>query len=274
MDIGSFLQENKRWLLGCALGGVVFVVARVVIGSIYDPRPLQQQAGSNVSAAQKPDSAVYDQKAQQDLRAEGEALAAERDRLVPELSFQRDPAWQIENKGMSPDEYLGKVGRELKLRIQRAASERHVDAPDKDLAWTSPAGVDEIRNVLFGLELVDVASRRLFAAHDAVCLRDPEAPGLASIRFTVDEGRNKSSGRHLKPGEVDVRDLVDQQRIAIEFRSDAATAFAFLESCREPGRTLGIEPPLLITQPTRRGEPLTVKGNLIGIAFKAEPKGN
>ena len=37
MDVGAFVQENKRWLLGCAIGGLVFFIARGVISSIYDP---------------------------------------------------------------------------------------------------------------------------------------------------------------------------------------------------------------------------------------------
>ena len=267
MDAGAFVQENKRWLLGCALGLVVFFVARMVIAAAFDPEPQRRQARSIASSARQADNAVYDAAALAALRKEGEELQQEKGRLREQLAFVHDPVFKVEGHG-APDEYLGRIGRELKLRIQKAAAQREVEAGDDKFRWPSPTGQDDVRAVLFGLELVDVASQRLFAAHDAVRALEPLALGLAALSFTVEE-RHGTRGPEprTRPGEVDLRDLFEQQRVTFEFRCDAATARAFFESCREPGKALVVER-LEVVQPARRNEPLLVKGVLLGIAFK------
>ena len=58
MDVGSFVQENKRWLLGCAVGLAVFFVARGVLGAVYDPVPDRRAARSTQQSAQS--SEIYD----------------------------------------------------------------------------------------------------------------------------------------------------------------------------------------------------------------------
>jgi hypothetical protein len=271
MDLGAFVQENKRWLLACALGLVVFFVARAVIGAVYDPAPLRGQAQAIVRGAQQ--NPVHDAQAQQVLRAEGEQLERERQRLLAELAFTPDPVYQFEGKGMAPDEYLGKVGRELRLRIRRGASERDVELQDKDLAWPSPTNVDEIRSVLFGLELIDVASQRLFAAHDAVRALDPLAPGLLGLQLRIEERRRGRPTPRSARGaaDVEIKDLLTQESVWFQFQSDVPTALAFLESLRQAGRTLTLEAPVTMSRPDKRGDPLTVKGTLTGIAPKREP---
>lgn len=271
MDVGPFVQENKRWLLGCALGLVVFLIARAVIAAIYDPAPIRGQAAAIVRGALQ--TPVHDAATQQAVRAETEALQAERQRLLAELAFVPDPIYQLGGHGMSADEYLGKLGRELRLRITRAASERDVELQDKDLGWPSPTSPDEIRGVLFALELLDVASQRLFAAHDAVRQIDPLAPGLVSLQLRIEERRRGRPAGGRPPGrtaETEIKDLLTQESVAFEFQSDVPTALAFLESLRQPGRTLTLEPGLTMSRPARRGDPLKVKGVLSGLAVKPE----
>jgi hypothetical protein len=73
--------------------------------------------------------------------------------------------------------------------------------------------------------------------------------------------------QRLKPGEVDLRDFVEQQRVGFDISGDAAVLEAFIESCRQPGKTLTLDS-LVITAPQKRGDPLTAKGALVGIAFR------
>ena len=67
--------------------------------------------------------------------------------------------------------------------------------------------------------------------------------------------------------------MLFRSRVQFEVRGDAPLVQAFLESCRQPGKTLALEQ-LVVTPSQRRGEPLTAKGALLGIAFKAPKESN
>jgi hypothetical protein len=262
MDVGAFVQENKRWLLGCALGGVVFAVAYMVIGSINNPGPLVGQARAIATAAAQADNSIYKAEEREAAKKEAEALKTERERLVAELAYTHDPAWQ-DTQGLALDEFLGKKGRELKTRLVKEAQKRAIEAGE-GVRWTPPTAADEQRAVLFGLELVDAAVQRLWKVHDA---RAPDTQGLSKLLFTIDAHGGRPPMQRLKPGEVDLRDFVEQQRVGFDISGDAAVLEAFIESCRQPGKTLTLDS-LVITAPQKRGDPLTAKGALVGIAFR------
>ena len=76
MDVGSFVQENKRWLLGCAIGLAAFLIARSIVGAIYDPGPNRRDARGVAKQAQSVE--VYD-------RAALAAAIEEQDRLAAAL---------------------------------------------------------------------------------------------------------------------------------------------------------------------------------------------
>src|SRR5262249_57121606 len=122
--------------------------------------------------------------------------------------------------------------------------------------WTPPIAVDEQRAVLFGLEVVDAAGQRLWKVDDDLHARAPDALGLSRLLFTIEAHGGRSPMQRLKPGEVDLRDLVEQQKIQFEISGDAAALEAFIESCRQPGKTLTLES-LVINPPQKRGDPLT-----------------
>lgn len=266
MDAAAFVQENKRWLIGVAVGGLVWMIASGVIGSICNADTARSAARALVRNAG--DTPLYDGKVLTAAREEAEALAAEKKRLQAELAFVPSGKYSLGGQG-APDEYLFQVGRALKQALLDGANERDVQVAEKDVAWDAPTGVDEIRGVLFGLELVDEFGKRLFAAHDAVRKNRPEAIGLRALNLCkVESRRGPRAGRtSTRPGEVDLRDLVVQERVAFQFQSDEETWVRFVESCREPGRALVLES-FQVLQPARRGEPCAVKGMLQGIAFK------
>lgn len=265
MDVGAFVEENKRWLLGCALGVVVFFTARGVIGAVYDPDPVQRKARSAVGSVP---NEVYDQKALEAARAERDALLQQKEALVAELGFTIDPVYRLEGHG-SPDAYLGSIGRELKFRLLREANMRDIELKDSDLSWPTPTSPDEIRATLFGLELIDAACRRLFAAHDAVRQAQPLARGIARMQLAVEARRPQRSVVRPRQGEVPLGDLLDQQQVTFQFEADASTALAFLESCRQPGKTLVLDS-ITMREPQRRGDLPQVKGAFSGIAFRQE----
>jgi hypothetical protein len=270
MDVGAFVQENKRWLIGCGIGVAVFFIGSAVIGSIWNPAPIRARA--KATATQTGDG-FYDQAALRAAQEEGAKLHAERERLQAELAFVPDPAYVLANQSMSPDVYLGKVGRELKQRVMQQANRLEIAVLDKDLTWPQASG-EEIRGVLVGLAIMDECAKRLLAAHNDVRAADPDAMGLRAISsLRLEERRgNRQVLRQPKPGEVDLRDLLTQERLTFQFQSDTATALRFFELCRQPGKCLVLEP-FTMTPPTKPGEPVTVKGSLIGIAFLGEKAG-
>ena len=210
---------------------------------------------------------AYTSSALSDAREESELLAAERERLESELSFvqsERFTKWSGD-----AHTYLYVTGRDLKRQLGKSANERDVLVEDKNISWDKPAAVDAIREVLFGLELIDEIQLRLFRAHDAVRTQDEDALGLVaiqSLKLESQRGRRPLSRGGRRDG-VDLADLLRQQRVNMQFEADEATIAAFLELCREPGRTLVLDR-WQVLRPQRPGEPCAVKGTLAGIAFK------
>ena len=264
MDVGAFVQENKRWLLGCAIGAVVWLIASSVIGSVHRKLPPSAKALGAPTEA-------HDQAALEAARAEHEQLAAQREALQRELAFVPSARYQLQGAGRG-DETLFSRGRELKQAIAAAAAARDVQFAENNAVWEAASSADDVRATLFGLELIDELQQRLFAAHDAVRARDDEALGLrAVVSLKLDTRRNqRSPSRGVRPGEVDVRDFLSQESVAFEFHADEATVHGFLESCRKPDRTLVVDT-WRVARATRPGEPCAVKGVLAGIRFK-EPE--
>lgn len=267
MDLGAFVQENKRWLACVGIGAVAFFAAFSIIGSTWDPQPIYGKARS--AAADVNNKAdTFGREALAAARQEQEALAAAQTRYESELRFRQDPAFVLDGKPQ-PDAYLAKVARDLKIRILREANERQVVVTDKDLNWSTWEGHEEMRSVLFTLEIASTAAQRLFAAHDAVRQADPRALGLVQFKLTVERQR-RAPGRPSRTGGADFRDRLQQESLAFEFHADEATTVLFLESLRQPDRTLSLKPGLSIQQPGGRGQPLRVTGALVATAFRAK----
>lgn len=264
MDVAAFVQENKRWLIGVAVGGLAWLIGSAVVDAVCNPgsSPTPRSLGAPAE--------VYDASARSALQAEGEQLRAERQRLQQALAFTQSDKFLLANKG-APDQYVFQIGRGLKQAMASAGNEREVAIADNAVVWDVPTGVDDIRATLFGLELLDEVQRRLFAAHDATRARAADALGLRSIQALRLEGRRKSAGpsRTVKAGEVDLRDLLVQEHVTFQFQADEATCLSFLESCRQPGRALVIDSWQLQRAP-RIGDPCQVKGALHGVAWKEQ----
>ena len=266
MDVGAFVQENKRWLIGCAIGALVWLIASAIVGSLYDVGgAIEAQRGLVRSSK---GAEVYDRAALAVATEEAEKLAVERQRLQEALGFVPSPRYQLVGN-RDANQYLFEVASALKKRVLNDANERNIEVSDKDVSWPVPAGVDEIRGVLFGLDLLDEVATRLFTAHDAVRDLQPEAMAVRAIRsLKLEERRGQRNAPGRRRGEVDLRDLVVQEQVIFTFEGDEATFALFLEALQKPGRTLAVESWTLLP-PQKRGDPCQLKGTLLGIAFKA-----
>lgn len=260
MDAGAFVQENKRWLIGCAIGGLCWWIGTAVIGSVYTASmPTAKSLGTP--------SEVYVQAALNAAQEENDALVAEQKRLKAELGFT--PAVQYTTWNGSADQHLFLSGRDLKERILQQASDRDVLIDDGAIGWDVPQGVDDIRRVLFGLDLLDEVQRRLFAAHDATRSDDDTARGLVAVLGLKLESlrNNRSMQVGRRSGGIDLNDLLEQQTLNLQFQADEPTLARFLESMRMPGRTIVLDS-WQVLRPQRPGEVCTVKATLSAIAFK------
>ncbi|MCB9878461.1 MAG: hypothetical protein H6835_12750 [Planctomycetes bacterium] len=260
MDAGAFVQENKRWLIGCAIGGLCWLIGATVVDSLYTRT---MPTGKSLGA---PDE-VYDQSALDAAQAENEALEAELKQLKASLTFV--PAARYTTWNGPADQHLFLTGRELKERVLQAASDRDVLVDDGAIGWDVPTGVDDIRRVLIGLDLVDEVQRRLFEAHDATRSDDDTARGLVAVlALKLESLRNRramQSGRR-RDG-IDIDDLLDQQTLNLQFQADEPTLAGFLEALREPQRTVVLDS-WQVQRPQRPGEVCTVKATLSAIVFK------
>lgn len=271
MDIGTFVQEHKRWLIGILIGLVVYWIAGAVIASIHD---VDAAGAVQVGLRRSSQGAeVYDRDALQRAQEEAELLAQEKARLTAELLFLQQPKYQLAGHG-DANQYLFAVGRELKQKMLEGADARDIQLGDKDIAWPVPTGVDEVRGVLFGLELLNEVTDRLFAAHDACAATAEAGRGLRAITMLkLEERRAQRSGVMRRKGEVDLADLLTQERVMFQFAGEEAVFARFLEACRQPGRTLAVES-WQLQQGQRSGDPCTVKGTLLGIANKPQAESN
>jgi len=261
MDIGAFVQENKRWLIGAAAGAVVWLIAGTVVDSSQQPQRIK------IDKKQ-----VYGKDAQAAAADELAELQKTRTSLQAELTFVPDPRYELEGKG-AHDTYGYQTGLALKQSITGAASERMVQCSEASITWEIPTTPDDTRGLLLGLAVLDELQKRLFAAHDAVKAERPEAIGLrAIVGMKLDARRGqRSTARAPRAGEVDLRDLLVQEQVSFTVQADEATLLRLLESCRQAGRTLVVDG-WQVVQPTRRGEPCTLKGTVLGVQFKNVPQ--
>lgn len=265
MDVGEFAQENKQWLVGCAIGAVVWLIGGAIVDSVSAPAALPRRQDTLREA--------YKRAELETAQDQSDKLSSERARLTEELAFEVAPNYR---QWSGPaDQHLFLTGRNLRLTIVNAASDRDVLVEESDISWDVPSGIDQIRGTLFGLDIIDEVQQRLFAAHDRVLEADEDAAGLStissmkleSLRRRRTMGRGRSRGRRRQG--VDISQLIQQQRVNLQFQCDEPTLAYFLESCRQPGRTLVLDS-LTVTEPARAGEGATVKATVSGLAFVAQ----
>lgn len=258
MDAGAFVQENKKWLIGCAIGGLVWMIATSVIETMYSSRMTGTPRGALTEA--------YSQNTLDTVITEGEQLTEELARLKTELAFVVAPQFSQWSGGA--DRHLFLQSGELRRTVSEAASIRDVTVDEKNLVWESSRGVDQIRRILFGLDMINEIQSRLFAAHDESKAHDEDAMGLYEIESVkLETSRNQArGGRGSRRGEIDLADWIAKQTVAVQFQADEPTIAGFLESCRKPNRTLILDK-LQVTKPARPGEPSMVRVTLSGITF-------
>lgn len=267
MDIGELWQEHKRWLLGCAVGFLVYLIGGMVIESIYSTDAVQTR-GTRALRSFVP-AETYTQTALSQAREEQGQLEDQLARLRDALEFRPALRFHLGESGEPDDLQFSRVQLEVRKELLGRANNLNVDLARGDLVWPAAVG-DEIPSVLLGLALLDQAVNRLLDAHEQVVQANPGALGLQVIEsFKVDRavglGRSRVSRYRASQKQFDPEQNVRQETVSFSFRADTATAVRFLEACRNPDNPLALVE--LTLHQGMPGEPLQVRGILAANTF-------
>ncbi len=264
MDLHDIWQENKRWILCCLLGLVIYWVGGYVVESVWSDQTV-------VRAIQRSQSQVqgdqYDQGALKAAKTESEALKAVRGRLAKALVFDPGDDFRLAGKG-DPELWWDRRSRAVKEEVMSRADEEGVELAEKALEWPVPTERDEIESTLIGLSLLRQSALRLIDAYRTVLAADAEMAGPLVIEsMKVESGRRGATSfiqrrRKSRPGEG----LVQEERMRFVFRATEPVIELFLEACRSE------DPPLAVAEfkammDRRPGDPLKVTGALTAISL-------
>jgi hypothetical protein len=260
MDLNDFWQENKRWLLGCVAGLLVYLIAssniasrlsgasdwRSVVAATTEFRK-EKYRGKQLTAASE-DAAKLE-----------EQFAALRSAMHYELPERFD----LEGKG-DPQLVWPDVYTKTREGVRGQAYDANVEFPEEAFNWTSPTDREQIQRALIGVSVVEQAVTHMIAAHRAVAGKDVEAIGLRSIgTFRLGKVISGTRSRRRDDGPT-AADYLSSVEVDFQCMADTATAHRFIENVRAGVPHLSLDQ-LKIAGSKRPGDPLIVTGKLVAL---------
>jgi hypothetical protein len=261
MDLHEIWQENKRWILGCVAGLLVYLIAHSIIGGIYDNRAVD----SSIRSAQK---AISDEQ----YRVAELGRARDNDRQI-QAAFQElhkamhlpvPEAFRVP-AGEDHELFWARRKREVADMLLNLAAEANIDLNEAAFRWPSPVERADIERALVALCVLDQAVQRMIRAHHTVISRHPDAIGLRQIQELKIETK-KSTHSGVPRGKDDKRaeDYILEYDVQFRLSADYRTVDRFLWSCRNSTLPLGLSDLEIRQAGQHSGEPLRVQGKLIG----------
>lgn len=264
MDLHEVWQENKRWILSCVAGLLVFWIAYSIIAGIYDSDVVTSSIRNARSAISAEQYRVPQLRLANDIHRRVQAtfdeLRAAMHLPVPE-GF-RVPA------GEDHELFWARRKRQVADRLLNLAAEANVDLREGAFRWPSPVERTDIERALIGLCVLDQAVQRLIRAHHTVVNAHPDAVGLRSIRRLQIDTKKPSRAVGLRDRAKDdkrAEDYLKVYRVDFDLLAGYRTADRFLWSCRNSTMPLGLEDLEISQGKQRTGEPLRVKGKVVGL---------
>ena len=145
------------------------------------------------------------------------------------------------------------------------AAEANVDLEEDAFHWPSPVERADIQRALVGLSVLDQAVQRWIRAHHEVTTAHPDAIGLRQIKKVKIQAQKRSfRGPARRTDEKPPEDYIQEYAVDFDVSADYRTTDRFLESLRRSELPLGLNE-LIIEQVKRSGEPLRIKGTLLGL---------
>ncbi|MCA8956321.1 MAG: hypothetical protein KDC87_09615 [Planctomycetes bacterium] len=273
MDLNDFWQESKQWLLGCAIGFLVFLIGYTVIDRLYNAKGRELHAAAASVQRRLVKDPMYQQQQQQQAQERFQELDRTLNSLREAMHFDLPERFDLKGKGDAELHWSSTYGA-VRQALYRAANELNIDFPEDAFTWSAPTERDEIQRALVGASMVELAVQHLLAAHKTVTGKSYEALGLRAILDFKMDRRSRSRGRSKKPGErPTAEELVEETRVRFKFEADNATVHQFVENCRVGRPRLQVAT-LKITRGRRSGDPLTVTGELRTLRIKSLEEGS
>ena len=258
MDLDDFWQENKRWVLGCLAGLLIFVIAYNVFA---DGPKKGSKAGSMKD--------VYKSAQLTSIRKDKTSLDQTLADLRKAMHYEVPPEFIREGQ---PGLFWATTYISLRTNLIDLAEAENVQFPEDSFAWQPDTGAAAIDRALVGCSLVQFAVTALLDAHRSVTAADFDAPGLRDIgKFEANRARGPRRNRRRADDPIEAEELIEEVKVRFLFRADHTTLHRFLENCRTGKRrvTLGT---LKVVRGKTSGDPLTVSGEIVALTIKPIPK--
>jgi hypothetical protein len=232
-DFNTFLQENKKLLMGGFVGAALFAVSYAVIDSfVWDEwRSAARDIATIRNKAAKEET--YSQKNLEQATAQQQQLDESVKSLVARLQFVTRPEFQLKDGGASPaNQYWDIATRFRERRLDDARSRGIFLLESAGIPDRAPTQPDDIRRTLKGLDLTD---RILEFAIQA---------GVRSIdRITMSADASQPGGVS-QSGNAERQDLYIREEVKVEVEMDLSSKALsqFLEA------TQSAKPPLTIQE--------------------------
>lgn len=165
--MGDFFQENKRFLVIHFAGALVFLIAWLIIGAIFESdiaRNKRNTARHRREASKQLPSGVSLREVENQLQDQNEALKKLK------LLVERKPDKRFTLEGQSdPDLWYNEVGNKIEEELVDACARRNIEV-DGDLGRPGkyPSTPRQFAWYLRGLGMVDQVLRLCIKAHDEV----------------------------------------------------------------------------------------------------------
>lgn len=185
MDLNDYWQENKRFLTLVASGGLVFLIGRAVIGSVYGSELSRKQAAV-LSAQRELRKERFGSGELGTARAVNQELKDAVEVLGNAVSFKADDAFKLAPGGGPPSNQYFEIVTTTREELMKLTRRNNVRVPESvGLPALSPTR--ELKIVRY-LEALDVIDRVVHMAVDAGVER------IDKIDIQLDPGLESSRG--------------------------------------------------------------------------------
>ncbi|MHC4513373.1 MAG: hypothetical protein ACYTKC_09385 [Planctomycetota bacterium] len=268
MDLHEIWQENKRWILSCVAGLLVFWIGHSIIDGIYDDGVLESRINRTRKEIAEAQYTLPQKRAAED---DNEGIRTAYDQLHKAMHLEVPAAYRL--GGQDHELFWAQRKREVADQLLNLAAEANVDLDEDAFRWPSPVERADIERALVGLSILDQAVQRLMRAHHEVTNAHPDAIGLREVKKMQIEARRATyRGPPRGTDEKRPEDQILEYLVSFEVFADYRTTARFLESCRQSALPLGLTGLDIEQTKQRSGDPLRVRGKLLGLVVTPLPE--
>jgi hypothetical protein len=156
MDLNNFWQQNKRFVVSVASGGIVFLIGIMLIDGLYgaDLAKLTREVGQNESRLRN--TPMYTRAERDKAQAQNEALTKSIADLEARVRFLPRPFFRLDPNGAPAANQYFAVVSQTREDLLRSAGRANLRLPeDLGLPALSPTRDAEIAKHLEALDLVE-----------------------------------------------------------------------------------------------------------------------